>query len=83
MGVPLIVKVFPASTPFTPAGRPVTVAPVAPPPIVYTIFPIALLTQTVWAVVDDAEVRVNVELACTVIEPVTEGFTQGPAVITE
>ena len=32
LGVPEMVKVVPATTAFTPAGKPVTLAPVAPPP---------------------------------------------------
>ena len=47
VGVPLIVKVLPVTVAVTPAGKPVTVAPVAPPPRVYTIGDIGVLMQTV------------------------------------
>ncbi len=47
VGVPLIVTVFPTTLAVTPAGNPVTVAPVAPPPKVMVMLVIALLIQTV------------------------------------
>ncbi len=42
-----MVMVFPATLAVTPAGKPVTVAPVAPPPNVMVMLVIALLIQTV------------------------------------
>jgi hypothetical protein len=47
VGVPLMVNVFPTTLAVTPAGKPVTVAPVAPPPKVMVMLVIALLIQTV------------------------------------
>jgi hypothetical protein len=43
--------------PVTPAGKPVNVAPVAPV-VLYVIGVIAVLTQTVWLSVPEAEVSV-------------------------
>jgi hypothetical protein len=42
-----MVTTFPATVAVTPAGKPVTVAPVAPPPKVMVMLVIALLIQTV------------------------------------
>jgi hypothetical protein len=53
-----------------PAGKPETVAPVAPM-VLYVISVIAVFTQTVWLSVPDAEVRVMAVLGCTVMVPVT------------
>ena len=46
-GEPLIVTVVPATVAVTPAGNPVTLAPVAVPPKLYVIGVIAELTQRV------------------------------------
>jgi hypothetical protein len=78
VGVPLIVKVVPETLDVTPAGRPVTVAPVAPPPIVRVIVVIAVLTQAVWLVPG-----VMVWAALTVIVPVVvAGVQLFPVVVT-
>lgn len=68
VGVPLIVNCPPLYDPVTPAGRPVTPAPVPPPPIVYTMLVMALLWQTVWALMP--EVRVIVAFGLMVMVPV-------------
>ena len=60
MGEPLIVKTPPLNEPLTPPGKPLTVAPVAVPPIAYVIVVIAVLMQAVWTFVPTAEVRVIV-----------------------
>jgi len=66
VGVPLIVKVVPAKVPVTPAGKaPVKVAPVAPPPIVYTTGVIAAPEHTVGVALP--EVNVIVDKGLTVI----------------
>ena len=49
VGVPLMVNKFPDHEGVTPAGKPVTVAPVAPV-VANVIGEIALLIQTVWLV---------------------------------
>ena len=56
-GVPEMVKVVPATTAFTPAGKPVTLAPVAPPPNVYVMGVIAVFTQRIWASVEATDVN--------------------------
>ena len=82
VGEPEIVTVEPETVAVTPAGNPVTVAPVAPPPKVYVMLVIAVFTQTVCAVVAAAEVSVNVTLGFTVIEPVSVCVPQPPVVVT-
>jgi hypothetical protein len=67
--MPLIVTILDAQLPFTPAGSPEKVAPVAPV-VEYVIFVIAVLIQRVWLLVPTAEVRVIVLAAVTVIVPV-------------
>ena len=57
VGVPDIVKVVPTTAALTPVGKPVTVAPVAPPPNVYVIGTIALLTQTDCVSVEASELK--------------------------
>ena len=47
VGVPLIVNDPPENELFTPIGNPETIAPVAVPPIEYTILEIGVFTQTV------------------------------------
>ena len=59
VGVPLIVIVFPATEALTPAGNPVTVALVAPPLNEYVIEVMAVFIQSVWLVVDAAEVKLR------------------------
>ena len=69
VGIPLIVNVDPTNAPVTPAGAPVKAAPVAPPPIVYTIDVIAVVPSlhTVCVVVPAAEVNTIVGVGFTVI----------------
>ena len=81
-GVPVMVTTLPLIELVTPPGKPVTVAPVPSPPIVYTILVMAVLIQSDWVVVDNDDVRVIVEFACTVIVPVNDGLIQGPVVVT-
>ena len=81
MGVPLIVTTLAAHTPVTPAGRPVTVAPVAPV-VEYVILVIAVLIHRVCAMVPAADVSVTVLLAVTVIEPVAVTAPQPPVKVT-
>ena len=50
-----MVNVFPDTEEVTPAGKPVTVAPVAPPFSVYVIGVIAVFTHTVWVSVAATE----------------------------
>ena len=57
LGVPEMVKVVPATTAETPAGKPVTFAPVAPPPNVYVMAVIGVFTQSVCVSVAVAEVN--------------------------
>ena len=64
--MPLIVNVVPAKVPVTPAGNaPVNVAPVAPPPIVYTIGVMAVPEHTVGVALP--EVNTIVDKGFTVI----------------
>jgi hypothetical protein len=73
-----MVTVFPATVAVTPAGKPVTVAPVAPPPKVIVMFVIALLIQTV-----DGLAAVIVWSGLTVIvELVVAGIQLLPVVVT-
>ena len=76
VGVPLIVTVFAAHEPVTPAGRPVTVAPVAPV-VAKAIGAIALLIQTVWLVP-----AAMVLSGLTVMVPVVVAGGQPPVVVT-
>ena len=62
VGVPLMVNTPPLNEPETPLGNPLTVPPVALPPIAYVILVMATFWQTVWFVVDAAEVRAIVPL---------------------
>ena len=66
--MPLIVTTFPAQDPVTPAGSPVTVAPVAPV-VLYEIFVIAVPIHLVWLLVPGAEFSVMVLFGVTVIIP--------------
>ena len=79
VGAPLIVTTLADHAPVTPAGRPVTVAPVAPV-VEYVILVIAVLIHTVCALVPAAELRLTVLFAVTVIEPVTVCPEQVPPV---
>jgi hypothetical protein len=66
VGVPLIVNVVPAKVPVTPGGKvPVNVAPVAPPPTVYTIDVMAVPEHFVCVAVP--EVNTIVDKGFTVI----------------
>ena len=68
VGVPLIVTTLAAQLPLTPAGNTLKVAPVAPV-VEYVILVIAVLIQTVCALVPGADVSVIVLFALTVIVP--------------
>ena len=59
VGVPLMVTTFPDQLPLTPAGNPVTVAPVAPV-VAYVILVIAVLMHLVCASVLAAELKLIV-----------------------
>jgi len=76
-----MVTTLAAHKPVTPAGSPVTVAPVAPV-VVYVILVIAVLIHLVCALVPAAEVRVTVLLAVTVIVPVVVITPQPPVRVT-
>ncbi len=67
----------PAKEPVTPAGKPVTVAPVAPV-VVYVMLVIAVLIQTVCALVPAAELNVIVLSGVTVMVPVALTVPQPP-----
>jgi hypothetical protein len=67
--------------PVTPAGKPVTVAPVAPV-VAYVIFVIPVLIQTVWASVPTGDVLLTVLLGVTVIVPVVVITPQPPVRVT-
>jgi hypothetical protein len=69
VGVPLIVTVFELHDPVTPAGNPVTPAPVASV-VVYVIFVIAVLMHRVCALVPAAELKAIVLFGLTIIVPV-------------
>ena len=66
-----------AQLPVTPAGRPVTVAPVAPV-VAYVIFVMAVLMHTVCASVPTAELNVMVLSGVTVIVPVVDTVPHPP-----
>ncbi len=63
--MPLIVTVFAAQLPVTPAGRPLKVAPVAPV-VLYVMFVIGVLMHTVWLSVPKPEVSTIVFRGVTV-----------------
>ena len=78
-----MVRIPPAKDDVTPAGKFVTVAPVALPPIVYVILVMAVLIQTVWLVVAAAEVSTSVGKASIVIVPVKDASVHTlPVVVT-
>ena len=82
VGEPLIVNTEPTKAPVTPAGAPVKVALVAPPPIVYTIGVIAVPVQVVCVVLPDVNTKVG--NGFTVIVPVKVISVQlPPTVVTE
>ena len=66
-----------AQLPVTPAGKPVTVAPVATV-VTYVIFVIAVLIQTVCTSVPTAELSVIVLSGVTVMVPVVDTVPQPP-----
>ena len=70
-----------AHAPATPAGKPVTVAPVAPV-VVYVMFVIGVLIHTVCASVPTAELSTTVLFAVTVIVPVAVTTLQPPVRVT-
>jgi len=76
VGVPIMVTVLFAHEPLIPAGKPVTVAPVAPV-LASVIVEIALLIHTVWLV--PATIVFN---GLTVIVPVVVAGGQPPVVVT-
>ena len=76
VGVPLIVTVFTAQVPVTPAGNPVKVAPVAPV-VAKVMLVIAELIQTVWLVP-----AAMVLIGLTVMVPVVVAGGQPPVVVT-
>ena len=82
VGVPLMVNTPPEKVPVTPAGNPVTVTPVAPPPAVYVIVVIGVLMLTVWFVVPGADVRTKVTLELTVMMPLNAALPHPPVVVT-
>src|ERR1700735_5679066 len=71
VGVPVIVRTPPATLLVNPAGRPVTVTPVAVPPIVYDMFVIAVPLHTDWLSVPAADVSVSVPPAPRATEPLS------------
>ena len=81
VGIPLIVNVVPTNVPVTPAGAPVNTAPVAAPPIVYTIGVIAVPLHTVCAAVAATDVKVIVGNGFTVIVPVKFTVPQPPPLV--
>ena len=81
VGEPVIVNTDPTSVPVTPAGAPVKTAPVAPPPIVYTIDVIAVPLHTVCVVVAAADVKTIVGNGFTVIEPVKFTVPHAPPLV--
>jgi len=76
-----MVMLPPEKAPVTPAGKPETVAPVAPV-VLYVIDVMGVFTQTVWLFVLGAEVRVMVLLGRTVMVPVAVTFPQPPVRVT-
>ena len=70
-----------AQLPVTPAGSPLKVAPVAPV-VEYVMLVIAVLIQTVCALVPAAEVSVMVLFGVTVIVPVAVTTPQPPVKVT-
>ena len=77
VGVPLIVTVFELHEPVTPAGNPVTVAPVASV-VAYVMFVIAVLMHRVCALVPAAELKAIVLFGLTIIVPVAFTVPQPP-----
>ena len=71
----MIVKTSDDQLPVTPAGKPVTVPPVAPV-VAYVMSVIELLTHTVWASVPTAEFKAIVFISVTVTVPSTDKLGQ-------
>ena len=81
VGVPDIVYTRPLSVQFTPAGsEPVSVHPVDEPPLVKSIWVIALLIQTVGLALPAD--NTSVLASFTVIVPAADGTRHGPVVFT-
>jgi len=76
-GLPLIVTIFDAQLPVTPAGRPLMVAPVAPV-VVYVMPVIVVLIHTVCASVPTAEFKTMVFIGLTIKEPIVDTVPQPP-----
>ena len=76
-----MVNTPPEYVPVTPAGKPVTVAPVAPLPVEYVILVIAVFTQTVCDVVAAAEVSAIVAAGFTMIVPLRDAVPTPPVAL--
>jgi hypothetical protein len=72
---------LPAHKPFTPAGKPVTVAPVAPV-VAYVIFVMAVLIHLVWESVPAPDVNDTVLLVVTEMVPVDVTTPHPPVSVT-
>ena len=81
VGVPVMVTTLAAQVPLTPAGRPVTFAPVAPV-VLYVMLVSAVFAQRVCVVVAAAELSVIVFAGFTVTVPVAVAVPHPPVVVT-
>ena len=72
---PLIVTTFDAQLPFTPAGKPLKVAPVAPV-VAYVMVVKAVLIQRVWILLPVPELSAMVLSGVTVMVPVFDILPQ-------
>ena len=83
MGVPDTANTPALNDPVTPAGNEpaVIAAPVAPPPIAYSTYVIAVFTQTTWLSVPAAEVCISVPGLFTEIVPDKVGLMQVDPVV--
>ena len=78
-----MVTTFAFQTPVTPVGKPVIVAPVAPPDVEYVILVKAVFAQSVCALVPTAEVStIVIGAGLTVIVPVAVTTPQPPIAVT-